>query len=266
VAFDPFSSQHDRFFPVEMQHWQHQDQPLTDGLRKAEALRLQLLAVDGDITALQRILTAAAELQLAASEALQTRRPITQFNLKPEYVEAQLSGKQSLSAASFEAFDGRWFGRWGDSEVHHDWQPTEVLKEPRIVAENLPAINALQYAWISNGFGWNYLVSRTEEKTADRPYVLGMVYYFDGQDFITIRGGKAHVGVSDGPTRLIWLTAHEVFLEEVYPAEDPSLTTYAITAMYHDLLSDKPTVSRRATQAVYTRDPENRPDFFEFNW
>lgn len=30
--------------------------------------------------------------------------------------------------------------------------------------------------------------------------------------------------------------------------------------------SDTPTVTGRATQAIYTRDPSNRPAFYEFTW
>jgi len=93
-----------------------------------------------------------------------------------------------------------------------------------------------------------------------------MVYYFTGDNFETISGSKAHVGFVASPTRLVWITEREVFPEEVFAGDTPAKDTYVITAMYHDLLSDSPTISRRATQAVYTRNPANRPDFFEFRW
>jgi len=276
ATFDPFASRHDHLFPHEMAHWQSQDKPMIDGLRKAEALRIKLLARDSSgQTPLERILKATAELQASAADSLRSRRPIEQFDLGTNRIAMQLSGGESLSTTSFTAFDGRWFGRWGESNVDHDWQPTELHATPRKTADDLPIIHAIQYAWISNGFGWNYLVSNSHEisqlvspvtKQERQPYILGMVYYFEGKDFLTIRGEKAHVGFSDNPNRLIWITEQEVFLEEVFPVQDASQTTYAITAMYHNLLADEPTVSRHATQAVYTRDPSVRPAFYEFTW
>jgi|GEM_PF-1261957 len=276
VAFDPFSSRHDHFFPPEMTHWALQDKPMIDGLRKAEALRVQLLARDSfGQTPLDRILMATADLQAAAVDSLKPGQPIGHFNLNAERIAAQLSGEGALSAASFAAFDGRWFGRWEDSNVNHDWQPTVAYATPRKTEDDLPMIQSLQYAWISNGFGWNYLVAKPSQNSqvvssnsekANKSYVLGMVYYFDGKDFLTIRGEKAHVGFSDSPNRLIWITEQEVFMEEVFPMQNASETTYAITAMYHDLFSPQPSVASRGTQAIYTRDPGNRPAFRKFQW
>jgi len=276
ARFDPFSSRHDHLFPPEVTHWAIQDKPLIDGLRKAEALRVKLLARDSfGQTPLDRILMATADLQATSVDSLKSGRPTSHFNLNAERISAQLSGEGALSVASFAAFDGRWFGRWGDSNVNHDWQPTVNYATPRKTEDDLPMIQALQYAWISNGFGWNYLVAKPSQNSqvvssnsekANQSYVLGMVYYFDGKDFLTIRGEKAHVGFSDSPNRLIWITEKEVFMEEVFPMQNASETTYAITAMYHDLFSPQPSVASRGTQAIYTRDPENRPAFREFEW
>ena len=276
VAFDPFSSRYDHLFPPEMTHWALQDKPMIDGLRKAEVLRVKLLARDSSgKTPLERILKATADLQASAVDSLKSGRPLGQFNLNAERIAAQLSGEGSLSAASFAAFDGRWFGQWDDSNVNHDWQPTVNYATPRKTEDDLPMIQSLQYAWISNGFGWNYLVAKPSQSSqvvspdsekVNRSYVLGMVYYFDGKDFLTIRGEKAHVGFSDSPNRLIWITEQEVFMEEVFPMQNASETTYAITALYHDLFSAHPSVASRGTQAVYTRDPGTRPAFREFHW
>ncbi len=276
VAFDPFSSQHDHLFPPEMSHWALQEKPMIGGLRKAEVLRVKLLARDSSgQTPLGRILMATADLQASAVDSLKSGRPIGQFNLNAERIAAQLIGEASLSTASFAAFDGRWFGQWDDSNVNHDWQPTVNYATPRKTENDLPRIQSLQYAWISNGFGWNYLVAKPSQSSqvvspdsekTNRSYVLGMVYYFDEKDFLAIRGEKAHVGFSDSPNRLIWITEREVFMEEVFPMQDASQTSYAITAMYHDLFSPQPSVASRGTQAVYTRDPGNRPAFREFQW
>jgi len=93
-----------------------------------------------------------------------------------------------------------------------------------------------------------------------------MVYYFEAPDFTRITGRKPHVGFADAPTRLVWITENEVFLEEVFPADNPVETTYVITAMYHDLFSSGPHVDAVGTQATYTRSPNKRPEFKSFRW
>ncbi|XZE53715.1 hypothetical protein SH139x_005481 [Planctomycetaceae bacterium SH139] len=271
TTFDPFDSRHDRFFPAEMRQWQGAAEPLAKGLRSAEALRSQLLAVDAaGKRRLELICETVEKFQAATEDDLSARRSIANFQVSSRRLLNQLLGYEAVTSDSFTAFDGRWFGRWGNDAVNHDWQPSEHFSPPRTFAPAKSSVLALQYAWISNGFGWNYLVSPAanadREATGEQPYILGMVYYFAGQDFQNIRGEKPHVGFADGPTRLVWITEREVFLEEVFPQADPAKTTYAITAIYHDLLSDTPTVTGRATQAIYTRDPSNRPAFYEFTW
>lgn len=269
VGFDPFSPEFDSLFPDAMENWKTQDQQLTRGLAEGEALRKKLLALDSDgVPYCQRVCEAIAEFQQSAEKLLQSRKRISGFRMSTKRLQTQLEGGENLSAESFSAFDGRWFGRWGTANVNHDWQPTRTFAQSKRYQGSDMQVHAIQYAWISNGFGWNYLVSPAP-KAVDKPsfpYVLGMVYYFDGVDFETIQGEKAHVGFVDSPTRLVWITEREVFLEEVFPNAAPEQTVYAITAMYHDLLSERAAISERATQAVYTRSPSDRPAFFEFLW
>jgi len=269
--FDKFSPAHDLLFPKEMEALQDQPQYILDGLRKAGSLRLSLLEPDATGgSALERIADTLVDFQSASRMPLKGHTSIADFDLSVQRLRHQLNGRDDISPASFDAFDGRWFGVWGESEVNHDWQPTQQFTPPKSFADAAMELQAIQYAWISNGFGWNYLVSlpsdADEPAKIDRSNVLGMVYYFTGDDFENISDSKAHVGFADGPTRLVWITEHEVFLEEVFAGDTPAEDTYVITAMYHDLLSESPTVSRRATQAIYTRDPANRPEFHEFRW
>ncbi len=271
VQLDQLSSAHDHLFPNEMKAWRNRSEYVVDGIKKAESFRRALLATDSTgKPGLERIAEKLAEFQSASRPHLIGHASITNFKLATERLHHQLTGQEKISPNSFDAFNGRWFGVWGDSEVNHDWQPTQIFRPSKSYADVSPKLESLQYAWISNGFGWNYLVAFPSDghEPADtrRACVLGMVYYFTGDNFETISGSKAHVGFADSPTRLVWITEREVFLEEVFAGDTPAKDTYVITAMYHDLLSDSPTVSRRATQAVYTRNPANRPDFFEFRW
>lgn len=280
VSFDTFSPRWDHLFPDEARLWRERDQPIREGLIEAGKLRQKLLSSDrrGKLLA-DRVCDEFNTFQIAAARHLQRAKPIDRFDMTSERLRAQLNGREKIDAQAFAAFDGRWFGRWADLEVNHDWQPTQMFPSPKSYAGTNLMLHGLQYAWISNGFGWNYLVtqlpspvssqirfSQTADSAEQSPFILGMVYYFEGEDFSTIRGQKAHVGFADSSTRLVWITEKEIFLEEVFPTFDPAQTVYAITAMRHDLLADHPTVSSRGTQAIYTRDPSKRPEFLEFIW
>lgn len=270
-GFDQFSKEHDAFFPREMASWRTREEYVVRGLVEGEKLRLKLLAEDRDGVAYDtRVSELLSKFQRNSADALKNRKSILAFDVSRRRFRDQLEGREPLTTECFAAFDGRWFGRWGDSEVNHDWQRSEVFTVPKQFDGSAIQVNAMQYAWIGNGFGWNYLVSHPKPREGSHapqmPLILGMVYYFDGVDFEIIRGEKAHVGFIDGPTRLVWITEYEVFLEEVLPATEPRDSVYVITAIYHDLFREHPTVSHRATQAIYTRDPKHRPAFFEFEW
>lgn len=253
-----------------MPFWAGQTSQIAHGLEEAEKLREKVIAKNSaGVSTAELICEKLSAFKKEVSANLPNGIAVASFDMTSDRLMRQLEGEVELSADVFAAFDGRWFGRWADAEVNHDWQPVERYSPQKKIDGIEPRIDALQYAWISNGFGWNYLVTNPNalnREAGTRPYVLGMVYYFDGVDFRSIRGEKAHVGFVDSPTRLVWITAKEVFLEEVFPAVDPAKKTYAITAMYHDLLSNQPSVSKRGTQAVYTRSPQSRPAFRVFEW
>ena len=255
----------DALFPVEVSAWKQDRQRLVRGIEQAEALRRRLLGrdVQGESPA-ERICRAAARFQKEGDAALSDGHGIGRFSMTPKRLVEQLRGTSSLPASAFNAFDGRWFGRWDRLIVNHDWHPTQRFDPPKRFAADHAAVSALQYAWISNGFGWNMLMAA--DGSGGKHYVLGMVYYFEAPNFRDVTGEKAHVGFLDSPTRLVWITEREVFFEEVFPAESDGRERYAITAMYHDLLSAEPSVSEHAIQAVYTRDPEHRPAFRKFRW
>lgn len=255
---------HDHLFPEEMEYWKDAQTELLQGIVEAEKLRAKLLSTgpDGRVYA-DVVAEAMARFQAGCKAKLEDGVSVDDFDMSDIRLAKQIRGKESIPLDAFKAFDGRWFGRWGDSEVNHDWRPSVPFTPPKHLIADQPAVASLQYAWISGGFGWNYLMS-TDEKNRGN-FVLGMVYYF-GDDLKLITGTKAHVGFADSPTRLVWITEYEVFLEEVFPATDAHAEQYAITALYHNLFTDTPSVSPHGTQAIYTRDPKHRPLFKKFDW
>ncbi len=62
--------------------------------------------------------------------------------------------------------------------------------------------------------------------------------------------------------KLIWITAGEVFLEESYVVSH-GVDAYAITGFLYTVTSDT-LQATRSFQAVYTREPDNRPEWFSF--
>jgi len=252
-------------FPPEAEVWKESQAELLQGLVEAEALRQKLLSNDavGNSFA-TAIATALSEFQAASQTQLTEGISIASFDVTPQRLNRQIRGEVSLSADAFQAFDGRWFGRWGESEVNHDWRPSVEFTPPRRLHDEHAPVVAMQYAWISNGFGWNYLMAAGESEGGN--LILGMVYYLEHDDLQKISGSKPHVGFSDSPTRLVWITKYEVFLEEVFPAIQGRSEQYVITTLYHNLLAETPTISPHGTQAIYTRDPNCRPLFRKFTW
>ena len=155
--------------------------------------------------------------------------------------------------------------------VNHDWRPSVIYEPGRQFAPGQLQLTATQYAWIGNGFGWNYLASI--DPANRRSVVLGQVYYLSAEDYGKIEARKPHVGYADIPDeaasairRLVWITDQEIFLEEVFPQPDDSETYYVITGIYHSLLHDPPSIKPHAVQAKYTRRPDVRPAFRRIEW
>ncbi len=257
-------------FPVEVSAWKLADAKFELGIVEAETLRERILSKSpSGETYAKRICDAIAKCQVSGKTVLADGTSIARFQVSQDRLIGQLNGRQPLEADAFSGFDGQWFGRWDQSEVNHDWHPIESFLPPKQTQVEGVYVSGAQYAWIGNGFGWNYLVSKRSSGTqkAERgDYVLGMVYYFQSPDFKTITSQKPHVGFYDSPTRLVWITDREVFLEEVFSETDPLENHYVITALFHDLFADQPTTSPDGVQADYGRLPNKRPGFKKFRW
>ena len=61
---------------------------------------------------------------------------------------------------------------------------------------------------------------------------------------------------------MIWITAGEVFLEESYNVS-PGVEAYAITGFFYKV-REGILQTTQCFQAVYTRKPDNRPEWFSF--
>lgn len=265
-------------FPVELEHWKAQQVPLVQGITEADQLRRRLLTrtPQGETYAARL----ARVVQAFQRELVTGRLPlvsVAEFQMSPARLESQLRSGVSVEPAEvFRAFDGRWFGLWDVWPVNHDWRPSTIYQPPQQFAPHQLPLLATQYAWIGNGFGWNYLAE--VDAARHQAVVLGQVYYFSDQDYTKIQDRKPHVGYVDVPDtgpqqpaaktvrRLVWITEREVFLEEVFPQADPAQTYYVITGLYHGLLSEPPSVSSQAVQARYTRRWDERPPFQHVEW
>jgi hypothetical protein len=267
-------------FPPEVEYWLAQQDNYELGLKEADQLRRKLLAriavpVESeapDRTYADRIAIVVQSFQRQV-EHIELSTPVSAFQVTSSRLMDQLDGKVCFGkeAGVFAAFDGKWFGLWDVHPVNHDWRPSRVHSPVLSYSELGLQVKADQYAWIHNGFGWNYLA---RESVSDKlPFVLGQVYYLNANDLKTIEARKPHVGFADLPEkpsqaihRLVWITEHEIFLEEVFPQDKPDDTYYAITGIFHRLLTDKPTVSNTFVQAKYTRRSNLRPAFRHIEW
>lgn len=255
------------YFPAEVESWRHDRDKRVSGVLKAERLRQRYLEIGpDDASPLERLSNYLIAFRDATIRAADKPDGPTYgcegFDVSLPRIKEQLSGSTPLQASIFKEFEGKWHGVWGESPVNHDWRPSLIYETPLETAEGSPRLIAQQYAWIDNGFGWNYLAAGNG---SDNRYVLGMVYYVNREKPGAIVGEKPHVGFRDGPSRLVWFTDREVFFEEVRGPAEYRDQHYVITAMYHDLFGGG-AVSPRGTQAIYTRDPRDRPQFREFMW
>lgn len=260
-------------FPDALEDWRKSEPEREQGLLAAEQLRQRLLTRDENgQSGAALIAEAIQDLQASFADRLPDGKPIAGFRVNAPELQQQLQGKSGLKPTAFDAFTGRWYGQWGEMLVNHDWRPTKVYDPPRkpraaVEAEGNssagPKLSAIQFAWISNGFGWNYLASLDD--AGKQNVVLGMVYYLEAPSYREITGKTPLVGYADGPRRLVWITETDIFLEEVLRT-DAGQQQYVITGFKHDLLGPKQAVTGEGVQAVYTRDPMRRPEFRKFTW
>ncbi len=238
---------------------------LENGLQEAEALRRRLLSPGkSGITGAKLIAEAIIRFQEAAENKLQNRPGINSFDLLPEEIIEQIEGHdiQHDGTEIFQPFQGKWYGIWDTFQVDHDWgEVIELNTLHKIVSDQSLYLRSFQYAWIGDGFGWNSIASPEHPNYGD--VIYGSVYHVNDNNPQDIRIHRPHIGIDAGEGRLIWLTTGEVFLEEIIGA-DSEEEKYIITGFRHTIHEETLESANEAFQAIYTRDPENRPPFFRF--
>jgi len=245
--------------------WIEREDLYRDGIPAAEALRKELLTAnaEGD-SPLRRISIASSRFQNRFQEQFPDRPHLSDFDLSYEALRTRAAGEAPVAAADvFHEFNGRWYGLWDVHPVDHNWlRPTEY-SPAQVIAPGQPRMLSAQFAWIGDGFGWNYLVALDEK--AEQRVILGMVYHLDPKAPDGISRRRPHVGFSMGPSRLVWITKEEVFFEEVLGRTGDEGQRYAITGFYHHLF-EPPFSVGRGFQAVYTRSWNDRPKWHSFVW
>lgn len=234
------------------------------GLIEAEALRRQLLDVnDRGRTTAEMLADAIIRFQNAAAPHLRDRPGLDRFELSSESLVARIAGagRPPDAGEAFEPFSGRWHGLWDHLRVDHDWSRAERFDPPRI-DPRLGSIRLLatQSAWIGDGFGWNVIAGSVANSGSS--WILGTVYHVEDGDRDRVRLHRPHVGVAGGPGQLIWITEGEVFLEEIRTWE--GRVAYVITGFHYEQTQDAIQARGDAFQAIYSRDPDDRPAWFSF--
>lgn len=267
LSFDAMSTAADQEFDENAVAWQDEDGLRTDGLRAAEKFRLKLLRGNGGDDATAKTLGAALyEFRKRYRDPLPRRPTLERFSVTKDEFVKQLHGTQKVAPmAAFGPFAGRWYGRWDQLKVDHHWHDVVSLNSHRALMdraseEELPLVVARQYAWIGNGFGWNFVV-----RVADLgDVVLGYVYLVDPRKADAIRFSAPLVGYYDGPGRLIWITATSVYFEEVLVTPN-DVEHYAITGFNYSVKDGVLNAEDPAFQAVYTRHSTERPEWLKFS-
>ncbi len=212
------------------------------------------------------------EIQASTDESSNTKRyDLLRFQLTSDEMVAAIVGYRSLEkpAELYGAFAGKWYGLWEQLEVNHHWGKYVELPKPKLFSgEGVSDVQLLgyQYAWVGDGYGINHVVSTTLSKET---FLLGYVIHLADQDLEKETARRPHVGVIDGPKRLIWITKGEVFFEELIQGTDNQPDRYVITGFRYRLHSDanqNPETAEQevtlfgneAFQAVYSRSPAQR--------
>lgn len=239
---------------------------LVKGLDEAESFRHSLLLQNPfGKTQAQALAQAIIQFQQSANPSLQDYVTLDDFVLEEQELINFISGNagEIFGALSFELFNGKWYGKWDQYLVDHDWEPTLEFHSPIILdTTNSLSLRAVQYAWIGDGFGWNAVIAPEHRNTGD--VILGSVYHVRNQNPDEIDSHRPHVGIPLDEGQLIWITDSEVFLEQAFKAGNPKDESYAITGFFYENKDGKLINRGDGFQAVYTRQPDNRPEWFRF--
>ncbi len=233
---------------------------------ESELFRRRVLAGD-DLDVANAELLAAAILRFReqAPNYLREHKDINGFSLSKEAITGAIAGKRRISSGrAYGGFKGKWYGLWDKMSVDHHWgRIVEPDKPQRVeIAGDEPVwIRSRQYCWVGDGYGLN-MIATADPDSRSGDFLLGYVVHVEQGDLNRPTKRRPHVGVFVGEGKLIWITAGEVFLEESYEIS-PGMDAYAITGFFYRV-TDGTLQTTRCFQAIYTRKPDNRPEWFSF--
>ncbi len=244
--------------------WQDDQARMLRGFRLAEDFRQMLFKVENGTSRAQTIAEGLERFRIDSKRPLPNRPTLDRFKVTAKSFLKQIQGRQKLNAqAAFASFSGRWYGKWDQLLVDHNWHPVVADLNSLKVPETLKTrLVGLQYAWIGDGFGWNYV---GQSKDGEGQFILGYVYHLAPREPKKIRYESPLVGYFDGPGRLIWVTPHDLFLEEVLPGKTKSEDRYAITGFRYRIAKGHVVPEGDGFQAIYSRNSKQRSPWMRFD-
>ena len=244
--------------------WETRRDLYAQGLREADAFRKHVLATDDDLKRVELIGGALEEFRNQASRELTGPPHLERFSIsRRDFLDQIRDGSVLDGTKVFGPFERCWSQRWDRIEVDHHWHAVKRFDPPEQVAPELPKVMAAQYAWIGDGFRWNYLVA--DDERPGGTYILGMVYHLDSSSPETIRLKRPYVGYSAGDRRLIWVAGDVMFFEESLAATHDSAERYAITGFYYEIRDGELRSRDLAFEGAYSLRADERPVFRRFS-
>jgi len=233
---------------------------------QSELFRRRLIAgSDPNFISADLLAEAIMKFRRQGPHYLSGRRNIDGFNLsKKMIIEAVRGNKHISSSRAYGGFQGKWYGLWDKMKVDHHWSEITEPDNPQCVQiqSGKPVwIRSYQYCWVGDGYGLNMIATqKPDSKTGD--FLLGYVIHIDNGNIKRPTKRRPHTGIFVDNNKLIWITAGEVFLEEIYEVA-PGVEGYAITGFFYKV-REGILQTTQCFQAIYTRKPNSRPEWFSF--
>ena len=250
------------------------DQFVQRSTLECEAFRQRLLTGHDNQPSIETIIAACVEFNKQAQPLLIGKASIENFSLDPKTLIQRVKGdKKTLELApdTYAAFAGKWFGRWDGSDVDHHWDRYQTQVPPLEISDGTEPGSILlgfQYAWVGDGYALNHLAKDDKSNPHRAAYLLGYVIHLNEKNLLDETARRPHVGIIDGPDRLIWITADEVFLEEVIRDANGVESKYSITGFRYeaDPKHAGRLIAQQGFQAIYARDDSSpRTPWFPFS-
>jgi len=231
------------------------------GIQQCRLWRQELLRPDtGGKRRLDLVASAMERFPGACQTALHGRPDLSTFHISAADVVRQVSHGATIDAHdALDGFSGHWYGLWDHMRVDHDWHAVQMGTSPATTNGGLAAV---QYAWIGDGFAWNYVVNLDRHRPAQ--VLFGMCYHLAAADATKIRLRRPHVGYYAGVGKLVWITAREIFFEQLVPKTEDGGPKYVITGFVYQIRNGQLRNDGNGFQAIYTRRPDARPPWFQF--